>query len=52
MLDCFHDDDRIIDDDPNRKHQSEERQIVYAESSHRHRSERSDDGHRDCDQWN
>src|SRR5215813_6004298 len=46
-LDVLHHDDRIVDDDPDREHQSEQRQIIQRKAENPHEKECADQRH-----WN
>jgi len=35
LLDCLHDNDRVIDDNPDREHQSKQRQVIERETKRR-----------------
>ena len=44
--------DRVVDHDPDRQHQAEEREVVEAEAHHVHHGERAHDGHGHGNQGN
>ena len=48
-LDVLHHDDRVVDDDADRQHQAEQRQIVEREAERREHGEGADQRHRDRD---
>ena len=50
VLDRLDDHDRVVDHDPDRQHQAEERQVIEAEPERGHDGERADDRHRHGDQ--
>ena len=50
VLDVLHDHDGVVDDDADRQHQAEEREVVEREAQRRHHGERADDAHRNVDQ--
>ena len=52
MFDRLDHDDRVVDDDADRQHQAEQRQVVQAESHAGHHGKRADDGHGHGDQRN
>ena len=51
-LDVLDDDDGVVDDDADRQHQAEQRQVVQREAERRHDGERADERHRHGDQRN
>jgi hypothetical protein len=51
-LDVLNDNDRIVDDDPDRKHQPEQREHVERETECGHEQERTHEGDRDGDDGN
>ena len=48
-VDVLEHDDRVVDDEPDREHEPEQRQHVDREPDHRHHEERRDDRDRDRD---
>ena len=51
-LDVLDDDDGVVDDDADRQHEAEQRQVVEREAERRHQEERADERHRDGDDGN
>ena len=51
-FDVLDDDDGIVDDDADRQHQPEQRQVVEREAECRHEEERADERHRNGDERN
>ena len=51
-LDVLDHDDGVVDDDADRQHKSEQRQVVQREAERRHEEERADERHRDGDDGN
>ena len=50
MLDVLDHHDRVVDDDADRQHQAEQREVVEAEAQQRHDGERADERHGHGDQ--
>ena len=52
MLHGFDNHDGIIDHNPDRQYQAQQREVVQAETKPRHQSKRADDGYWYCNQRN